>query len=552
MTAQLTGISSSAMPNPWPSTLFEADLASGVVAVFIRPFGVAQAPTRSTCSLNFVYHALTMPSERVQRRIDELLDQAELAIRELDWSRVRETSLSILAADAENEDAATFLAMADPHVLPSEAGTGRGAAEDGSAPLPQVLPDGHLPQGGEEGSALTESFTGGRYQVSRFLGEGGKKMVYLARDTTLYRDVAFGLIKAEGLDDEARQRIIREAQAQAQAQAQAMARLDDHPNIMPIYELGDEGGQPFMVQPLLGGGDVEALIEQSEDGKLSLEDAMRVASEILSGLEFAHSKEIIHRYLKPGNVWLTDDGVARIGDFGLAISLDRSRLTQEKMIVGTVSYMPPEQATGGEITPRADLYSLGAILYEMVTGSPPFLGDDDIAVISQHVNTPPVVPAWHNALIPKTLGSLIVLLLAKDPDDRPESAKAVLMVIASIDASASPETDETESRLLDSMAGGVFVGRNYEMDRLKAMVEDALSGTGRITTLVGEPGIGKTRTAQELATYASMRGAHVLWGRCYEERGAPPYCPWLQAIWECANDLDTTELRPNWEQARRR
>ena len=128
MTAQLTGISSSAMPNPWPSTLFEADLASGVVAVFIRPFGVAQAPTLSTCSLNFVYHALTMPAERVQRRIDELLDQAELAIRELDWSRVRETSLSILAADAENEDAATFLAMADPHVLPSEAGTGRGAA----------------------------------------------------------------------------------------------------------------------------------------------------------------------------------------------------------------------------------------------------------------------------------------------------------------------------------------------------------------------------------------------------------------------------------------
>jgi len=188
--------------------------------------------------------------------------------------------------------------------------------------------------------------------VKGLLGEGGKKRVYLAHDTTLDRDVAFGLIKAEGLDVAARQRITREAQA--------MARLGDHPNLMPIFDLGEENGQPYMVQSLMGGGDIEALIDGVEDGRLPLEDALRIASEILSGLEFAHGKGIIHRDLKPGNVWLTDpstgsgQATVRIGDFGLALSLDRSRLTQEKMMVGTVSYMPPEQATGGEVTAQSD------------------------------------------------------------------------------------------------------------------------------------------------------------------------------------------------------
>ena len=132
-------------------------------------------------------------------------------------------------------------------------------------------------------------------------------------------------------------------------------------------------------------------------------------------MEFAHSRGIVHRDLKPGNVWLTGDGTAKIGDFGLAVAIDRSRLTTEGMMVGTVSYMPPEQAMGGEVTPRADLYSLGAMLYEMVTGRPPFLGDDSVAIIGQHINTPPVAPTWHNGQCPRSLEALILRLLAKGP-----------------------------------------------------------------------------------------------------------------------------------------
>ena len=175
-----------------------------------------------------------------------------------------------------------------------------------------------------------------------------------------------------------------------------MGRLGSHQHIVTVFDLGQEQDQPYMVTELMGGGDVEGLIEKAPDHRLPLEQAVKIAQETCRGMEFAHGRGIVHRDLKPGNVWLTADGIAKIGDFGLAVALDRSRLTTEGMMVGTVSYMPPKQAMGGEVTPRSDLYSLGAMLYEMVTGRPPFLGDDTVAIIGQHINIPPVAPTWHN------------------------------------------------------------------------------------------------------------------------------------------------------------
>lgn len=329
-----------------------------------------------------------------------------------------------------------------------------------------------------------------------------------------------------------------------------MGRLGSHPHIVTVFDLGEEqakGGfenQPYMVTELMGGGDVEGIVEDAPDHRLSLEQAISIAVETCKGLEFAHSKGIVHRDLKPGNIWLTSDGTAKIGDFGLAVATDRSRLTQQGMMVGTVSYMPPEQAMGGEVSPRSDLYSLGAMLYEMVTGRPPFLGDDSVAIICQHINTPPVAPTWHNSSCPKPLEALILRLLAKNPLERPESALDVLTVLEAIDVSASIEApQEVATNVLDSLAGGVFVGRQKEMEELKAALEDALSGRGRMATLVGEPGIGKTRTAQELATYAGLRGCQVLWGRCYEEQGVPPYWPWVQAIRSYVREREPEQLR---------
>jgi len=379
------------------------------------------------------------------------------------------------------------------------------------------------------------SFANGRYQVKQVLGEGGKKKVYLAHDTTLDREVAFSLIKTEGLDDTSRTRIQREAQA--------MGRLGSHPHIVTVFDLGQEQGQPYMVTELMGGGDVERLIDNAPDHRLPLEQVITIAQEVCRGLEFAHGRGIVHRDLKPGNVWLSSDGTAKIGDFGLAVALDRSRLTTEGMMVGTVAYMPPEQAMGGEVTPRSDLYSLGAMLYEMVTGRPPFLGDDSVAIIGQHINTPPVAPTWHSSECPRALEAVILRLLAKDPAERPASASDVLAALEGVDLTAAVELSEEEAQPLDSLAGGVFVGRQREMGELKACLEDALSGRGRLVTLVGEPGIGKTRTAQELATYAGLRGAQVLWGRCYEEQGMPPYWPWVQAIRSYVRERDPDQLR---------
>ena len=287
-----------------------------------------------------------------------------------------------------------------------------------------------------------------------------------------------------------------------------MGRLGSHPHIVTVFDLGEESGRgapipsgrPYMVTELMGGGDVEGLIEVADNHRLPLEQTIRIAAEICRGLEFAHSRGIVHRDLKPGNVWLTGhpstgsgQAIAKIGDFGLAVALDRSRLTTEGMMVGTVSYMPPEQAMGGEVTPRSHLYSLGAMLYEMVTGRPPFLGDDSVSIIGQHINTPPVSPTWHNGQCPRPLEALIMRLLAKDPSERPESASDVLSALDAIDL----ETDvgarhavplPGEEHSLDSLAGGVFVGRQREMGELKGCLEDALSGRGRLVDFSGRAG----------------------------------------------------------------
>ena len=472
-----------------------------------------------------------MASDRRQRRIERLLDEAEEAVSRYDWEAVREAAQAVLAFDPGNRDAQELLAGAE-------------RATSGSAPPSTTQPTASIPTSTTIATSHPTSFANGRYQVKQFLGEGGKKRVYLAHDTLLDREVAFALITSEGLDQTSRTRVQREAQA--------MGRLGSHPHIVTVFDLGQEPsagsgqGQPYMVTELMGGGDIEGVIEKADDHRIPLERAIEVATEVCRGLDFAHSRGIIHRDLKPGNVWLTQDGTAKIGDFGLAVALDRSRLTTEGMMVGTVSYMPPEQAVGGEVTPRSDLYSLGAMLYEMVTGRPPFLGDDSVAIIGQHINTPPVAPTWHNSQCSRPLEALIMRLLAKNPSERPESANDVLAALADIDLVTSveqPAAGVDEAHALDSLAGGVFVGRQQEMGELKACLEDALSGRGRLVTLVGEPGIGKTRTAQELATYAGLRGAQVLWGRCYEEQGMPPYWPWVQAIRSYVREREREQLR---------
>ncbi|MCH7617976.1 MAG: protein kinase, partial [Chloroflexi bacterium] len=367
--------------------------------------------------------------------------------------------------------------------------------------------------------ALPASFASGRYKVKSFLGEGGMKRVYLAHDGNLNRDVAIALIKSEGLTQEGIARIQREGQA--------MGQLGDHQHIVTAYDAGEEAGQHYIVMEYMAGGDLEALLQSTDGDGLALKDALRIGDEVCQALEHAHSKSIIHRDLKPGNIWLTENHTAKLGDFGFVLAADRSRLTQAGMMIGTPYCMPPEQALGAEVTAASDLYSLGCVLYEMVAGRPPFPGDDPTAVISQHINNAPVAPSWHTDHCPPDLEELILHLLAKAPDDRPQSATEVLEALGRVDPTER-SASHTEANVLERLARGVFVGREKELDGLRKAFDEAFAGHGSIVMLVGEPGIGKTRAAQELETYARMRGAQVLWGTNHEAAGAPPYQPWVQ------------------------
>jgi len=393
------------------------------------------------------------------------------------------------------------------------------------APVPKKTP-----------AAEPASFAGGRYKVKQLLGEGGKKKVYLAHDTVIDRDVAFALIKTEKLDAQTRKRITREAQA--------MGKLGDHPNIVTIHDMGEHEGQPYIVLPVMPGGDVEGLIEKAPEHRLPVEQVIAIGKCVCQGLEFAHSKGIIHRDLKPGNVWLSADGTARIGDFGLAVAVDLSRLTQSGMMVGTVSYMPPEQAMGGRVTEKADLYSLGAMLYEMVTGRPPFIGDDSVSIIGQHINTPPVSPAWHCADLPPALEALILQLLEKDPQKRPESAAVVRQALESIDVGKVSKEPSREAPAENPLYRRVFVGREPELKQLQSAFDGAVSGQGALTMVVGEPGIGKTALCEQMSTYVTLRGGRTLVGHCYEEGSLSlPYLAFVEALRSYVLSREVKDLR---------
>jgi eukaryotic-like serine/threonine-protein kinase len=388
------------------------------------------------------------------------------------------------------------------------------------------------------------TFADGRYRVERFLGEGAHKRVFLARDTMLDRDVAFALIRGEALDKGRADRVRREAQA--------MGRLAAHPNIVTVYDAGEEAGAPYIVEEYLDGGTVADVLAQSgpHARPLPIGRAVRIATDVCAALRHAHEHGVIHRDLKPSNVWLTADGTAKLGDFGLVAALRQSvsatvvKLTGEGMMVGTLAYMAPEQALGRPPEPRADLYSLGVMLYELVTGSPPFAGDDALAIISQHLGTPPVAPAWRNPEVPRPLDALIVQLLAKDPGDRPRSAAEVGAAVEALAAPARrrPSTVEAAANPLDRLASGVHVGREREVDELCEAADLAFAGRGQLVLISGEPGIGKTRLAEELTTYAHLRDALVLWGRCYEGEGAPAYWPWMRVVRAYSVDHDPDAL----------
>lgn len=357
-----------------------------------------------------------------------------------------------------------------------------------------------------------------RYRLDAELGRGGMGTVYRAHDSLLDRPVAVKVLSSTTLGTEGRARLLREARA--------AARLN-HPGIMAVHDAGEENGAPYIVMELLHG---QTLRQLSTPG---LAQTIAIGRAICAALEHAHAAGVVHRDLKPENVMVLSGGSAereariKLMDFGLAFTSDAARLTHDGAFIGTANYVAPEIIEGQTATAASDLYAVGVMLYELLAGRPPFVGDSLMAILSQHLYAPVVPPSTYQPSVPDALDSLIVKLLSKRPEDRPASAAEVRRALEQLDQTSAlvalPDRFVPLSAL-DRIARGRLIGREHELAEARAVWQRAASGEGCVLLISGEPGIGKTRFARELTAQARVTGGQVLFGECHAE-GMLPYGP---------------------------
>jgi eukaryotic-like serine/threonine-protein kinase len=256
----------------------------------------------------------------------------------------------------------------------------------------------------------------GRYRLDEVIGRGGMSTVYRGTDQALDRVVAVKV----ALDPLVEQSPIYLARFTREAHAAAAI---GHPGVVTVYDAGADGPTRFIVMELVPGRSLADVLR--DERPLDPDRAASIAAQVVDALSAAHAAGIIHRDIKPGNIMVTPDGSVKVLDFGIARALDSATLTQTATVLGTSAYMSPEQALGQPVDARSDIYSLGCVLYEMLTGEPPFTADVSAAVLHQHVRVEPTPARERNPAIPPALGDLVMQMLAKSPSDRPQTAAEV-------------------------------------------------------------------------------------------------------------------------------
>jgi predicted ATPase/predicted Ser/Thr protein kinase len=324
-----------------------------------------------------------------------------------------------------------------------------------------------------------------RYHIETELGRGGMGVIYSCQDILLHRKVAIKILSGSELDAEGKRRWLSEARAAAGL---------NHPNIVTVYDAGQVEGTPFIVMELVEGPSLR------EIERPSIEEILNYVIQIAAALAHAHDKGVIHRDLKPENVVLTSSGTLKLMDFGLANSLNNPQISQPDALEGTFTYLAPEMIRGAEASPQSDLYALGVMLFELLTGRAPFESDDLVQLLGQHLHAAVKPPNTLRPDIPEDVNNLVVRLLSKQPAERPASAGDVQQEIQCIlentplESPAPPAGVTKAPRHNLPLQRSRFVGRQKELTQIqKRLFENPL------VTLIGSGGVGKTRLALQAA-----------------------------------------------------
>ena len=289
-----------------------------------------------------------------------------------------------------------------------------------------------------------------RYQIIKTLGEGGMANVYLAYDTILDRKVAVKVLRGDLANDE---KFVRRFQREALS-----ASSLSHPNIVEMYDVGEDDGQYYIVMEYVEGVTLKQLLKKR--GSLTITEVMDIMSQLTDGMAHAHDSFIIHRDIKPQNIMILENGVIKITDFGIAMALNSTQLTQTNSVMGSVHYLPPEQANGKGSTIKSDIYSMGILMYELLTGGVPYKGDNAVEIALKHLKEP--LPSIRKVLpeLPQSVENIILKSTAKNPQNRYKDARAMHddIVTALTDERANekryvypfPENDIENTKVLDN------------------------------------------------------------------------------------------------------